>query len=234
MPCMAIVAEERHQAGLPPRRRPRHLNMIMETELTSQLAAFVQVVFIDLVLAGDNAIVVGMAAASVPSEQRRLVILWGMAAAVVLRIVFAVIATQLLKIIGLTLAGGLLLAFVAYQMYRELRSHGQDELTPEEALRGVPAKAPKGVAAAVAQVAMADLSMSLDNVLAVAGAARDHLFVLAAGLVLSIGMMAFAANIIARLIHRQRWLAWVGLAIISYVAVDMILRGTAQVASSIG
>jgi YjbE family integral membrane protein len=206
----------------------------METELTGPLTAFVQVVFIDLVLAGDNAIVVGMAAASVPSEQRRLVILWGMAAAVVLRILFAVIATQLLKIIGLTLAGGLLLAFVAYQMYRELRSHGRDELTPEEALRGTPAQAPKGVGAAVAQVAMADVSMSLDNVLAVAGAARDHLVVLAAGLVISIGMMAFAANIIARLIHRQRWLAWVGLGIISYVAVDMILRGTVHVAASIG
>jgi YjbE family integral membrane protein len=205
----------------------------MEAELTSQLVALVQVIFIDLVLAGDNAIVVGMAAASVPLEQRKRVIIWGTAAAVVLRIVFALLTTQLLQIIGLTLAGGLLLAFVAYKMYQELRSHGRDEVTPEEALEGVKAKQPKTVSAAVWQVAMADLSMSLDNVLAVAGAAKDHLEVLVAGLVISIAMMAFLANLIAGLIHRHRWLAWVGLAIIAYVAVDMILRGTLQVAVAI-
>jgi YjbE family integral membrane protein len=204
----------------------------VEAELTNQLTAFVQVVFIDLVLAGDNAIVVGMAAASVPGAQRRRVIVWGMAAAVVLRIFFAVLTTQLLKIIGLTLAGGLLLAFVAYQMFRELRSHGEDELTPEEAMGVGEGNPPKTVGAAVLQVAMADLSMSLDNVLAVAGAARDHLAVLAAGLLISIAMMAFAANFIAKLIHRHRWLAWVGLAIITYVALEMILRGMAQVTAA--
>jgi len=206
----------------------------MDTIVTEQLVAFVQVIFIDLVLAGDNAIVVGMAAASVPPEYRRKVIILGTAAAVVLRIAFALLTTQLLKIIGLTLAGGLLLAFVAYQMFRELRTHGRDEVTPDEALEGARPKHPKTVAAAVWQVAMADLSMSLDNVLAVAGAAKDHLEVLVAGLVLSIVMMAFAANLIAKLIHRHRWLAWVGLAIIAYVAVDMILRGSAQVAAAMG
>lgn len=205
----------------------------METELTSQLVAFVQVIFIDLVLAGDNAIVVGMAAASVPLAERRRVIIWGMAAAVVLRIAFALLTTQLLQIIGLTLAGGLLLAFVAYQMYRELRTHGRDEVTPEAAAGGASALRPKSVGAAVWQVAMADLSMSLDNVLAVAGAAKDHLEVLVAGLTISIVMMAFAASLIAKLIHKHRWLAWVGLAIIAYVAVDMILRGTLQVAEVI-
>lgn len=206
----------------------------MEAELLNQLVIFVQIIFIDLVLAGDNAIVVGMAAASVPLEQRRRVIVWGTAAAVVLRILFALLATQLLKIIGLTLAGGLLLAFVAYQMYRELRSHGQDEVTPEEALEKQASQHPKTVAAAVWQVAMADLSMSLDNVLAVAGAAKDHLAMLVAGLVISIIMMAFAANLIAKLIHRYRWLAWVGLAIIAFVAVDMIYRGGLQIASAMG
>jgi YjbE family integral membrane protein len=206
----------------------------MESELVNQLVALVQVIFIDLVLAGDNAIVVGMAAASVPVEQRRRVIIWGTAAAVVLRILFALVTTQLLKVIGLTLAGGLLLAFVAYQMYRELRTHGRDEVTPEEALAATVARRPKTVTAAVWQVAMADLSMSLDNVLAVAGAAKDHLGILVAGLVISIVMMAVAANYIAKLIHRHRWLAWVGLAIISYVAVNMILRGVGQVAAAIG
>lgn len=206
----------------------------MESELSSQLVALIQVIFIDLVLAGDNAIVVGMAAASVPLGQRRRVIVWGTAAAVVLRILFAVITTQLLKVIGLTLAGGLLLAFVAYQMYRELRTHGQDEVTPEEALEGGETHQPKAVAAAVWQVALADLSMSLDNVLAVAGAAKDHMGILVVGLVISIILMAFAANLIAKLIHRHRWVAWVGLLIIAYVAVDMIWRGWIQVAAAMG
>jgi YjbE family integral membrane protein len=204
----------------------------MDTAIASQLTAFVQVIFIDLVLAGDNAIVVGMAAASVPPENRRRVILWGIAAAVILRILFALLATQLLKVIGLTLAGGLLLAFVAFQMYRELRGRGSEEVTPEEALDGEGQHEPKSVVAAVAQVAMADLSMSLDNVLAVAGAARGHLVVLAGGLLISIAMMAVAANLIAKLIHRHRWLAWLGLGIIAYVAFDMIVRGSAQVASA--
>ena len=204
----------------------------MEADLVSQLMALVQVIFIDLVLAGDNAIVVGMAAASVPLADRRRVIFWGIAAAVVLRILFALVTTQLLAIIGLTLAGGLLLAFVAYQMYRELRTHGQDEVAPEEALAEGETKQPKTVVAAVWQVALADLSMSLDNVLAVAGAAKDHLEILVVGLVISIVMMAFAANFIAKLIHKHRWVAWIGLLIISYVAVDMIVRGMMQAAAA--
>ena len=204
----------------------------MEADLVSQLMALVQVIFIDLVLAGDNAIVVGMAAASVPLADRRRVIFWGIAAAVVLRILFALVTTQLLAIIGLTLAGGLLLAFVAYQMYRELRTHGQDEVAPEEALAEGETKQPKTVVAAVWQVALADLSMSLDNVLAVAGAAKDHLGILVVGLMISIVMMAFAANFIAKLIHKHRWVAWIGLLIIAYVAVDMIVRGMMQVAAA--
>jgi len=200
--------------------------------LVSELLALVQVIFIDLVLAGDNAIVVGMAAASVPVAERRRVIIWGTAAAVILRILFALVTTQLLVIIGLTLAGGLLLAFVAYQMYRELRTHGQDEVSPEEALQEGETKQPKTVAAAVWQVALADMSMSLDNVLAVAGAAKDHLVILVVGLMVSIAMMAFAANFIAKLIHKHRWVAWIGLLIITYVALDMIVRGTMQVAAA--
>lgn len=205
----------------------------MEQELTNQLIAFVQVIFIDLVLAGDNAIVVGMAAASVPLEYRRKVIFWGTGAAIGLRIVFALITTQLLAIIGLTLAGGLLLLFVVWQMYRELRTHGKDEVTPEEAGAGVSSGQQKTVTAAVWQVAMADVSMSLDNVLAVAGAAKDHPYILVAGLVIAIIMMAFAANYIAKMIHNHRWIAWVGLAIITYVAGDMIWRGYGEVASVI-
>jgi YjbE family integral membrane protein len=184
------------------------------------------------VLAGDNAIVVGMAAASVPIEKRRQVIVWGTAAAVGLRIAFALVAVQLLKIIGLTLAGGILLVFVVYQMYKELRIHRREAVTPEDALRGEGSR-PRSVRSAVLQVAMADLSMSLDNVLAVAGAARDHMGVLVAGLLISVVMMAFAATVIARLIHRHRWLAWLGLIIIAYVALDMIWRGGMQVAAAV-
>lgn len=205
----------------------------MEQELTNQLIAFVQVIFIDLVLAGDNAIVVGMAAASVPLEYRNKVIFWGTGAAIALRIIFALITTQLLAIIGLTLAGGLLLLFVVWQMYRELRTHGKDEVTPEEAGAGASSGKEKTVLAAVWQVAMADVSMSLDNVLAVAGAAKDHPHILVAGLVIAIIMMAFAANYIAKMIHNHRWIAWVGLAIIAYVAGDMIWRGYGEVASAL-
>ncbi len=205
----------------------------MEAELLDKLISLIQVVFIDLVLAGDNAIVVGMAAAAVPAEQRRRVIVWGTSAAVALRILFALLTTQLLQIIGLTLAGGLLLAFVAYKMFREIRSHGRDEITPAEALQVGGAAGTLSVGAAIWQVAMADLSMSLDNVLAVAGAAGEHVEILVAGLLISIVMMAFVASLVASLIHRHRWLAWVGLAIITYVAFDMILRGTLQVAHAL-
>ena len=200
-------------------------------ELWLQLVAFGQVVAIDLVLAGDNAIVVGMAAAAVPAENRRKVILWGISAAIMLRICFALITTQLLAIIGLTLAGGILLLWVCWKMFRELQSHGRDEITPDEALNvkiGA-AVATTTIGAAVWQIVVADVSMSLDNVLAVAGAAKDHPTVLILGLLLSVVLMGAAANVIAHLLHKYRWIGWFGLAIITYVALDMIWRGSQEV-----
>jgi YjbE family integral membrane protein len=195
------------------------------------LVSLGQIVMIDLIMAGDNAIIVGMAAASVPAHQRKRVIVWGTAAAVALRILFALVALQLLEIIGLTLAGGLLLAFVVYQMFRELRGYARKGAHAGAVLDV--AMPPKKVGAAVWQVAMADLSMSLDNVLGVAGAARGHMGLLVAGLLISVVMMAFAATAIAGLIHRHRWVAWLGLAVVAYVAADMIARGVAQVAEAV-
>jgi YjbE family integral membrane protein len=186
----------------------------------SSLAAFGEVVLIDLVLAGDNAIVVGALAAGLPAEQRRKVIMIGIAAALVLRIGFALIVTQLLQIVGLILAGGLLLLWVAWKMYRELHhsSAGGVEAVQET-------RAAKTFAGAAWAVAVADVSMSLDNVLAVAGAARDHPVVLVFGLVLSVALMGVAASIIARYIERYRWIAYVGLAVVVYVALKMIYEG---------
>ncbi|KAA0679923.1 TerC family protein [Azospirillum brasilense] len=206
-------------------------------DLWSQLTALGQVVAIDLVLAGDNAIVVGMAAAAVPKEQRRKVIVWGIGAAIMLRIFFALITTQLLAIIGLTLAGGILLLWVCWKMFRELRSHGEDEVTPDEALAANgsgdaavgAAVATTTFGAAVWQIVVADVSMSLDNVLAVAGAAKDHPTVLVIGLLLSVVLMGAAANMIAHVLHKHRWIGWIGLAIITYVALDMIWRGGNEV-----
>ncbi|MBF5096044.1 TerC family protein [Azospirillum sp. INR13] len=209
------------------------------------LAALLQVIAIDLVLAGDNAIVVGMAAAAVPLAQRRKVIFWGIAAAIVLRIFFALITTQLLAIIGLTLAGGVLLLWVCWKMFRELRSHGEDEIAPDEAMSmpdstGVATAGSAGNAAVAAagattfgaaiwQIVVADVSMSLDNVLAVAGAAKEHPTILVIGLVLSVVLMGAAANMIAHVLHKHRWIGWVGLLIITYVALDMIWRGSNEV-----
>ncbi|WP_353861299.1 TerC family protein [Azospirillum formosense] len=206
-------------------------------DLWSQLTALGQVVAIDLVLAGDNAIVVGMAAAAVPQEQRRKVIFWGIGAAIILRIFFALITTQLLAIIGLTLAGGVLLLWVCWKMFRELRSGGADEVTPDEALAATgsgdaavgAAVATTTFGAAVWQIVVADVSMSLDNVLAVAGAAKDHPTVLVIGLLLSVILMGAAANVIAHILHKHRWIGWIGLAIITYVALDMIWRGGNEV-----
>jgi YjbE family integral membrane protein len=200
-------------------------------ELWSQLVAFGQVVAIDLVLAGDNAIVVGMAAAAVPVENRRKVIFYGIGAAIALRIFFALITTQLLAIIGLTLAGGILLLWVCWKMFRELRSHGRDEIAPDEVLDGkvAAAAATTTIGAAIWQIVVADVSMSLDNVLAVAGAAKDHPTILILGLLLSVVLMGAAANVIAHLLHKHRWIGWVGLVIITYVALDMIWRGSQEV-----
>ena len=189
-------------------------------------AAFLQVLMIDLVLAGDNAIVVGALAAGLTPEQRRKVIMIGVLAALVLRIAFALVVTQLLQIIGLILVGGLLLLWVAWKMWRELRhsgeSPGSEEIQGDEHSGLKPAKS---FAAAVWAVAVADVSMSLDNVLAVAGAARDHPGILIVGLVFAVILMGVAANIIARYIERYRWIGYVGLIVIVYVAGKMIYDG---------
>ncbi|MET3435897.1 YjbE family putative metal transport protein [Sphingomonas sp. 1185] len=182
------------------------------------LAAFAQVVLIDVLLAADNAIVVGALAAGLPPAMRRKVILVGVVAALVLRIGFALVVTQLLQIVGLVLAGGLLLVWVAWKMWRELRGgDGDDDALAHQA--------PRRFWAAAWAVAVADISMSLDNVLAVAGAARDHPGILAIGLILSVALMGLAANILARVIERYRWLAYVGLLVILWVAGKMIWEG---------
>ncbi len=196
------------------------------------IAALLQVIVIDLVLAGDNAVVIGMAAAGLPDAQRRRAILVGIAAATAMRIGFAYVALELLAIVGLVLAGGILLLWVSWKMWRELRAAARAEEDAAFDGSGAPTVR-KTFAQAVRQIVLADLSMSLDNVLAVAGAAREHPGVLVLGLLLSILLMGVAANLIARLLHKQRWIAWVGLAIVLYVALDMIWRGGIEVAKAI-
>jgi YjbE family integral membrane protein len=199
-------------------------------------SAFLQVLMIDLVLAGDNAIVVGALAAGLPAEQRKRVILIGVIAALVLRVIFALMVTWLLGIVGLILAGGILLLWVAWRMYRDIKGHsasespGSPEVSGDEHSGITPSKS---FAAAAWSVALADVSMSLDNVLAVAGAARDHPGILIVGLIFAVALMGIAANIIAQYIERYRWIAWVGLAVIVYVAVKMIWEGWHEVAPSI-
>ena len=194
----------------------------------ASIAAFLQVIMIDLVLAGDNAVVIGLAAAGLPKERRARAILVGIIAATVLRILFASVAIELLAIVGLLLAGGVLLLWVCWKMWRELR--GPNRHDTEAALAGANAHVPrKTFAQAAWQIVVADISMSLDNVLAVAGAARDHPVTLVFGLGLSIVLMGVAASFIARLLNRHRWIAYVGLAIILYVACDMIWRGGHEV-----
>jgi len=185
----------------------------------SALAAFGQVVLIDVMLAADNAIVVGALAAGLPAESRRKVILIGITAALVLRIIFALGVTALLQFVGLVFAGGLLLLWVAWKMWRELRA---DPAPGDEA---APARPPRSFARAAWAVAVADIGMSLDNVLAVSGAARQHPGILIIGLVLSVALMGMAANLLARVIERHKWIAFVGLAVILYVAVKMIWQG---------
>jgi YjbE family integral membrane protein len=206
---------------------------------TDALSALFKVIMIDLVLAGDNAVVIGLAVAGLPADQRKKAILIGIAAATVLRIVFAGLTTQLLDVIGLLLAGGILLLWVCWKMWRELRTPVEDDIEAREALEGhdlnadgaIAARAPrKSFRQAAWQIIVADVSMSLDNVLAVAGAARDHPGVLVIGLVLSIALMGLAANFIAKLLITHRWIAYVGLVIILYVAGDMIYRGIYEVA----
>lgn len=201
------------------------------------MTALLQVIMIDLVLAGDNAIVIGLAAAGLPKEQRRKAILIGIVAATVLRIGFAAATTQLLQIVGLLLAGGVLLLWVCWKMWRELRQNHAQEAQAIEALSEsdvdhdgiVAGKAQrKTLAQATWQIVIADVSMSLDNVLAVAGAAREHPNVLIFGLILSIALMGIAASFIANLLQKHRWIAYVGLVIILYVAGEMIYRGMVE------
>lgn len=189
--------------------------------------AFGQVLLIDIVLAGDNAIVIGALAAGLPADQRRKVIFIGIIAALVLRIAFALVVTQLLQIIGLVFAGGVLLFWVAWKMYREIgQGFGQNDGSPEvDGDESSGMRPAKSFAGAAWSVALADVSMSLDNVLGVAGAARDHPGILMIGLVFAVGLMGVAANIIAKYIERYRWIAWVGLLVILYVAGSMIYTG---------
>jgi len=190
--------------------------------LTHDLVALAPVVMIDITLAGDNAIVVGMAVAGLPKARKRPAVIFGILGATAIRIALGAIALQLLAIIGLLLAGGLLLLWVCWRMFRELRqarAHGAGE----------PARR-KTLGEAMTQIILADLSMSLDNVLAVAGAANGSTWVLMLGLLLSVVLMGVAANFLARVLERQRWVAWIGLLIVLYVAVAMIWDGSADVA----
>ena len=196
----------------------------------TEASALVSVVIIDIVLAGDNAIIVGMAAAGLSPERRRRVIAAGIIAATVLRILFAFVALELLQtIIGMTLAGGLLLLWVCWKMYRDIRD--AHAAARAEAGDGPGQSAPreKSTMRAMGQIVLADLSMSLDNVLAVAGAARDHWWILAIGLSLSVALMGIASTYVARLLDRVFWLSWVGLGIVTFIALRMIWEGSAQV-----
>jgi YjbE family integral membrane protein len=201
----------------------------------SELVALAQVVLVDLVLAGDNAIVVGIAVAGLPAQQRWRVMVLGIGAATVLRIVFASFTVQLLQIIGLLLAGGLLLLWVCWKLWRELRSGRLIDLPGADGeAGGARVAAQKTMRQAVTQIIVADVSMSLDNVLAVAGVARDHAWVLVFGLALSVAFMGLAAAVIARLLGRFHWIAYVGLAVILYVALRMIYEGGLEVIAVAG
>jgi YjbE family integral membrane protein len=190
---------------------------------TQDLVALAQVVMIDVALAGDNAVVVGLAVAGLPARQKRPAILLGIGGATVIRIAMGAVALQLLAIIGLLLAGGILLLWVCWKMFRELRR------THRIAIDGTGTKT---LGQAMVQIVLADVSMSLDNVLAVAGAAHDRFWVLVTGLLLSVGLMGLAAGLIARLLERHRWIAWVGLLIVMYVALTMIWHGGHEVAGA--
>lgn len=186
------------------------------------------VIMIDLVLAADNAIIIGQLAAGLPPADRRRVIAIGMVAALVMRIAFALVVVQLLSVVGVQLAGGLLLLWVCWKMYRELRPERHLILEDGTEVHDAPPRA-KSLWAAAWAVAVADLSMSLDNVLAVAGASKDHSEIMVIGLVLSVTLMGIAANFIAQLIERYPWIGWIGLALILYVAINMIVTGGQQV-----
>jgi len=189
------------------------------------LVELLEVVLVNLVLSADNAIVVGIAVAGLPASRRWQVMVLGIAAATGLRIVFAAFTVQLLAVIGLLLAGGLLLLWICWKLWRELRGGRMS-------LAAATGEAPKSMRDAIVQIVVADVSMSLDNVLAVAGVARSHLWVLVVGLALSIAFMGLAAAVIARLLNRHPWIAYVGLAVILYVAVRMVWDGGVEVLSA--
>jgi YjbE family integral membrane protein len=199
----------------------------MDAALLPQLSALLQVLLIDLTLAGDNAVVVGLAVAGLPAHQKRPAILVGIIAATVLRIALGAVTLQLLEIVGLLLAGGLLLLWVCWKMYRELRSGAQ-------AHAGGAAPAPKTLRAAMIQIVIADLSMSLDNVLAVAGAADGHIWVLVVGLAVSVVLMGVAASWIAGMLEKHRWIGWAGLLIVLYIALKLIWVGGHEVLIHLG
>ena len=194
-----------------------------------ELTALIQVLIIDITLAGDNAVVIGLAVNGLPAHQRRSAIILGIAGATVLRIMFGAVTLQLLQIVGLLFAGGVLLLYVCWKMYRDLMSgaHG-------EAAADAPPAEPKSLRQAMIQIIIADVSMSLDNVLAVAGAAEDHPWVLVVGIAISVVLMGVAAGFIAKLLEKYRWIAWVGLLIVLYVAIQMIWDGGWDVADKLG
>jgi YjbE family integral membrane protein len=197
---------------------------MLDALLLSELTALLQVVLIDLTLAGDNAVVIGLAVTGLPAKQRRLAILIGVGGAAILRIGFGAVTLQLLQIVGLLLAGGVLLLWVCWKMFRELRRPAH----------GARAKGAVSLRDAIVQIVLADVSMSLDNVLAVAGAAEGHFWVLAVGLGLSVVLMGVAANFVARLLERYRWIAWIGLLIVLFVALRLIWDGGWDVATHMG
>ena len=213
--------------------------MIEELLSPGALSALFQVLMIDLVLAGDNAVAVGLAAGGLPPALRRKAIFWGLVAAVITRIGFALVTTQLLGIIGLLFAGGVLLLWVCWKMWRELRDQASaGEEAAEAALDSDPTTEPKvkpkSFKDALIQILIADVSMSLDNVLAVAGAAREHPTILIFGLLMSIALMGVAAHGIARLLHKYRWIGYIGLLIVLYVALHMMWQGGRQVIDDLG
>jgi YjbE family integral membrane protein len=198
----------------------------LEELLQFDLLTFAQIVLIDLTLSGDNAIIIGLAAAGLPPAQRRRAIAIGIIAATLLRVAFASVTYVLLEIVGLTLAGGILLLWVTHKMWRETRAGASASNETSAAGHAAPAKS---LRSAIVSILVADVTMSLDNVLAVAGAAHGYPGMLIFGLVLSIALMAVAANFVAGLLERYRWLAYLGVAVVAYVALDMIWRGTSEV-----
>ena len=201
----------------------------------AELSALFQVVIVDLVLAGDNAIVVGLVAAGLPAKDRTRVIAIGIVAATLMRVAFATVTVQLLQIVGLLLAGGLVLLWVAWKLWREIKARRDASRAPDSSASEPDAdgrEAPKSMRGAIVQIVVADLSMSLDNVLAVAGIAREHTWVLVMGLVLSVAFMGLAAAWIARQLEHRPWIAYVGLAVIFYVAMAMIVEGAQEVVAA--